>query len=554
MADRFGLGVNPSDFGWLANQYNPATLDQGGQEAAAAAVQAQQQAVAALGDTGARLAAQKKAEAVPPLPQNYQVKTKPDGSTEISLSGLTPDQLQYFQKASQFYQQALGGYAQEAQRLEAQTRQAEGQPWQQLATALAANLAQAPDMPGWVQGLGRTAAQLNPTLDELRARKMAVMGKEAEIAEKGMALGIAQERTIEERNQRQIAEATAVEKQRQLSVERFVDNAKESIKAGTGDVNVGEILKGLAVAGATPQELKANEALLGNLATNIGRKWQAEQTAKAEALALSQKNYELGEKRFRLLEQAAATKASDKSEEQKDLEALAQSLAAGELTSLRTVASMRGGRRERVFRLAREIDPNFNTAEIDRKIKTEELFTLGPRGNDIRSFGTFLQHGGEAVETIKGIDLMSSKLANKTLNWWRANMTDSPELMRLQRSVEVVGIEFQKFLLGTQYALQKEDRERIKDFIKGDMPLKQMAATLNQMGRIADERMVEFNHQYKKVMKHDLQDPFSPEAMTGAEKMGVKLSIGGASEQPTAVNEKTGEVLVWNGKAWIPKK
>ena len=132
-------------------------------------------------------------------------------------------------QASQFYQQALGGYAQEAQRLQMQEQQASQQPWVQLATALSANLAQAKDMPGWVQGLGRTAAQLNPTVDELRARKLAVLGKGAEMGEKGMALDIAQQRTQleqkqleEQARQREIATARRTQEDLDNDIKTFV--------------------------------------------------------------------------------------------------------------------------------------------------------------------------------------------------------------------------------------------------------------------------------------------------------------------------------------------
>jgi len=300
MANGFGLGLNTSDFGRLANEWNPATLDQGAAEAAAAAQQISQQAASAppppnpiqkLGDIGARMAAESKAQESPAQNLDWAVKHDANGQPQISINNLSPDQLQYFQKAASFYQEALGGYAKEAQRLEMQRQQAESQPWQQLATALSANLAQAKDMPGWVQGLGRTAAQLNPTVDELRARQMAVLGKGAEMAEKGMAMGIAQERTIEDRAARKEAEFMRSETQRKLSVERAIDNASAAIKAGTGEVDGGAIMHGIAVAGATPQELESAAGLLGGLAANVKQKWTVERDDRVKAQTLAEKNF-----------------------------------------------------------------------------------------------------------------------------------------------------------------------------------------------------------------------------------------------------------------------
>ena len=518
-----------SDFSMLANQFNPATQDQGSMEADVAIQQIQK-----LADTGARMTAQSKANEIPAPLQNYQVKTKPDGSTEMSISGLTPDQLAYFQKASQFYQEALGGYAQEAQRLEAQRQQVESQPWMQLATALSANLAAAPGMPGWVQGLGRTAAQLNPTADELRARQLAVLGKGAEMSEKGMALGIAQERTIEDRKQREQADAARGETQRKMSVERALDNARAAITAGTGDVDGNGIMHGIAVAGATDAELESAAALLGSLAANVKRKFDIEQGFRAETAALAAKNSALQERRIGILEKASVTKATEKSEEQKDLEALAQSLAAGELTSLRTVASMRGGRRERVFRLAREINPAFNTGEIERKINMEQSFTVGKDGIGLQSFDTFLQHAGEVTETLKGIEMTDSKLLNQSLNWWRRNMKGTPELARLETSLEPVAKEFESFLLN-QRALYSDDRRKMDALLNPNQPLKVTMATLGQMGKTAKDRFAAMNQRYKRVMGQDLENPFSPEAIAGSSKIGMDLlqeTAGAKSKYP----------------------
>ena len=214
----------PSEFNLLGNQYNASRLDQGAEELAAAnqliqsvgnippvqqlgnfgpaGMQPQQSPIENLRGFGANLYAQMRASQAPPTLTETTIKRNPETGEGTASVKMSENDLQYFQQASQFYQQALGGYAQEAQRLEMQRQQAESQPWQQLATALSANLAQAKDMPGWVQGLGRTAAQLNPTVDEIRARQMAVGAKQADIAEKGMALGIAEMRTRDERADR----------------------------------------------------------------------------------------------------------------------------------------------------------------------------------------------------------------------------------------------------------------------------------------------------------------------------------------------------------------
>jgi hypothetical protein len=235
------------------------------------------------------------------------------------------------------------------------------------------------------------------------------------------------------------------------------------------------------------------------------------------------------------LEQAATTKATEKSEEQKDLEALAQSLAAGELSSLRTVASLRGGRRERVFRLAREIDPTFNTAKIDRKIKMEELFTTGIEGRNVASFDTYWQHSGNVLDALDGLYQSGSPAFNMPMNWIRKNAAGDPNLQRFIVAIEPVKKEFESFLLNNR-ALYVEDRKEAAEFMDRNTGPKQMRAALEQMGKTAQDRFVAKNHQYKRVMEHDLVDPISPEGIASAARLGI---TAGVPQSSTSVDQPT---------------
>jgi len=287
MADGNALWRNPSDFDMLGNMFNTATQDQGAQEAAVANAQIQK-----LAQTSSWMSAEQQAQNIPVGPEKQVIRRDANGNLLTDFTGLTQDQVSYFQKASQFYQQALGGYAQEAKRLEMERQRVESQPWMQLATALSANLAQAKDMPGWVQGLGRTAAQLNPTVDELRARKLAVLGKGAEMSEKGMALGIAQERTIEDRAQRQEARVMQAEAQRQKLVKEAYDNLAQAVDKGPGMMNGKTAAAILTKAGARADELGPLLDQLGNLAANVGKAFEIKRddVVKAQDLASKQED------------------------------------------------------------------------------------------------------------------------------------------------------------------------------------------------------------------------------------------------------------------------
>jgi CTP:molybdopterin cytidylyltransferase MocA len=103
--------------------------------------------------------------------------------SQQALESLMRDRQQLNEIRGAFHQQSM----QYAARAEAQRNQP---PWVQLATSLAGNLASAPNMPGWVQALGKTSQELNPRADTLQAVQRNIMTEEAQIAEKSAGLDI----------------------------------------------------------------------------------------------------------------------------------------------------------------------------------------------------------------------------------------------------------------------------------------------------------------------------------------------------------------------------
>lgn len=143
-----------------------------------------------LRDTQSRLAVTQAAAQVPATPTVQTVKTDPKTGQRTWKGEMPAEAAESIFRNSQNYQQTLGHMAasmsQMEQQLAAREQQARNQPaWVQLATALSANLASQKDMPGWVRGLGQTAAQLNPSADQLRNERMGVLGQEAQLAEAG---------------------------------------------------------------------------------------------------------------------------------------------------------------------------------------------------------------------------------------------------------------------------------------------------------------------------------------------------------------------------------
>jgi len=207
-------------------------------------------------------------------------------------------------------------------------------------------------------------------------------------------------------------------------------------------------------------------------------------------------------------------------------EELAQSLAKGDMTRIRDVMSLRssGGAMAalEVFKRAREINPKFSTSEIERKIKMESDFTTGKDGQNLQSFGIFLEHAGAASAALDSIQSTQARLMNKPINYLKKNVTGDPNFQAFMVSLEPVRKEFESFLLGGR-ALYADDRKAAEIILSDDSSPEQVKSALKQMGHTAKARFSEMNYRYKKTMGHDLQEPFSQEAIQSAGRLGIDL-------------------------------
>jgi hypothetical protein len=264
-----------------------------------------------------------------------------------------------------------------------------------------------------------------------------------------------------------------------------------------------------------------------------------EATAQKDKTALDERARE-SDQRIAAYLAAAAPKISDKADADKAIEETAKSIAAGDLSSIKDISSFRGSERTKIYARAKEINPNFSVAETKRKIDMEQSFTVGKDGQSLQSFGTFLEHAGEATKALEGVYQSGSPAINKPMNWIRKNMEGNPEYQRLIVSLEPVGKEFESFLLN-QRALYVDDRKRIEIMMDGNSTPAQIKVALNQMGKTAKDRFTEMNQRYKRVMKQDIENPFGPEATEGAAKIGINVGSSGAAKK-LVFNPKTGKI------------
>lgn len=463
------------------------------------------------------------------------------GVSEMKINNQTGEMSAKFHKDTfealmrdhQELNQIRGSFHQEAERLKAQEARVRNQsPWITLATTLSANMAQQKNMPGWVQATGRTAAQLNPSADEIRNQRLGVMGEEAKLAERDMGFEMQREQMDREAGKEQRLAETAHATQ---SAKAFHELSVAAQKGELTDASLTSQV--LQDAGHPKDHADAQAKLL------VGVSKEKKSLIDAAAAATDKKTQDAltaraveSDKRMGVMLRGLALKTSSQSDSDKAIETTAQSIAAGDLSSIKDISSFRGSERTRIYARAKEINPNFSVAETKRKIDMEQSFTVGKDGQGLQSFGTFLEHAGELSDTLNGLYQSGSPALNKPMNWIRKNAEGNPEYQRLLVAIEPVGKEFESFLLN-QRALYIDDRRQIETFLNGNSSPAQIKSALSQMGKTAKDRYTEMNHRYKRVMGQDIENPFGEEAVAGAAKVGVDL---GSKSGPAAGAKDSG--------------
>lgn len=239
----------------------------------------------------------------------------------------------------------------------------------------------------------------------------------------------------------------------------------------------------------------------------------------------------LAGKREDLANQTAKAALNKRTQEERMVEQIAKDIApmdVNSLSQLKTITSMRSDQRSLIYARAKELNPEFNTAEVDRKVKMLDNFTNGKDGQSLQSFGTFLEHSGDANQVVQNIrNGVTPQILNVPLNalekhGWGTTAT------QLSAALEPVRKEFEGFLLGGR-ALYAEDRKAAEAILSDSSTPAQIQAALKQMAHTVSARYNEMDNRFKNTMKVDISrgiGPLSDAAFNGAEAIGVK-ELGG---------------------------
>jgi hypothetical protein len=300
---------------------------------------------------------------------------------------------------------------------------------------------------------------------------------------------------------------------------------------GAWDKYLGELTKEDPAAAAKFADIpwsKNAPAIAQQRALSAEQQVTTAETAKRDKATATYQQGELDARRAEL-----ALNRSKTEFDQGAIQRAGEALGHGELTRLKDIASLRGDQRLQIYDIAKRVNPNFNLSEVDRQIKNEDYYANGKGADSLRSFNTFLEHGGAASDAVNQIRLSGVPAINKPLNWWREHMSGDPALTQLIGSIEPVRKEFEGFLLGG-HALSVDDRRAANVILSDNSSPAQIQAALKTMGHTAAARANEENFRYKKVSKHDLEGAFSPEAIEGARKIGTSLDFGSSPAPATA--------------------
>lgn len=471
-------------------------------------------------------------------PLKIKSETDPDtGEPKFTAEGLTPKAMSAIMDALNFKARAVAGMQQEVDRMQQQEMAARRHPLLNVLSNVAGNLAAGdPRLPPLVAALGKTSLAFNPPPDQLMAQRLALQGKQAQIAGEGAQLGLGL--LHEQRSEGQMLMEMAHKKE--LEIGRRYGELSDAAQKGEL-TDAAAVVKSLRGIGMPQDKAVAEATTLVGIAQQKRQLIDAAEASKDERqrAALDAQSAAL-DKRLAVMMAGLKVRTDKQQLEDDAVEQAAQNIAKmdkASLNQMRDISSFRDIMRTRIFNRAKEINPQFNTAEMKRKIDMEQSFTVGKDGQSIQSFDTFLQHAGEVQRTIKGLYQSNSPALNKPMNWWRKNMQGSPEYQRLLVSLEPVGKEFESFLLN-QRALYVDDRKQIQTLLDGNSSPRMIDAALKQMAKTAKDRYAAMNQRYKRTMGEDIDAPFSPEAQTAAEGLNIKVATPKAERPPLGNFEK----------------
>ena len=188
----------------------------------------------------------------------------------------------------------------------------------------------------------------------------------------------------------------------------------------------------------------------------------------------------------------------------KDLDTAAANLVKnpGDTTTLKSITSLKGDERMRLYSKIKALNPNYDTGRVDAKVKVLNDFSDGKASDNIVAYNTFLGHAldaSEAVNQFRGTGGNVSPLINKSLNWLDKNAFNDPTYAAFKTSLIPVQKEFMSFLNNNR-AEHEADIDDMKTVIDPASTPAVIQASLKKLAQSGDIRLTQLGRKYQKTM------------------------------------------------------
>lgn len=220
------------------------------------------------------------------------------------------------------------------------------------------------------------------------------------------------------------------------------------------------------------------------------------------------------------LSKEAASRAAKESEQYdtylqdaKDIAGDPNDPGSGDMQQLDKLISQRTADRPKVYRMIKDINPNWSPAEAETKLDVWKDYTTdkGKTSGLLQSFNAFYGHVADALDSNENYRRMgrsASDYLNKPLTWWDSHageLGDQEDYARFRASLEPAKNEWMTFL-SNQHALTERDKELADRLVSDTQTPATAEATLKEMARTAAIRLGPINDKWKRIFSRDFPD------------------------------------------------
>jgi hypothetical protein len=196
------------------------------------------------------------------------------------------------------------------------------------------------------------------------------------------------------------------------------------------------------------------------------------------------------------------------------------------IASIRTIASMKGDERLRLFNAATDYakatGKTFDQSAADRKAKMLDSYENGKQADNIQSYQTFIKHAGDLYSTVQSLDRPEGtpKWIDKPLTWLEQNASSDPAIGAYLAKFEPVRDEILTFLKNNHAALQMDAESMAKVLDPSQSPA-YIESAVKSLATTGQYRLDSINSRFKHEFKKDFDGLYDDESRDALKTIGV---------------------------------